>query len=322
MNIKLEKYALADLMAIVLVAAMVFAAEVTGEKEIIFPEMAALSVGYLVAIKRSWMVNGRRMLFLITGCAILGVLIVRNINLGDFPEIILAFIISQIIFLYSGTTFAPFVSALVLPVMLQTTTWVYPVAAFSLTLILVLGHKLLIHFGKRVDEAYEPVILNSKNDVIDMILRIIAVSVIGGATISLGYKFVIAPPLLVAFTEFSRPRNKTRNKPIKTVALVTLCGVIGALVRYIFVIKLGFSMTFAAVMIMALSLLTIHLFHMYMPPAGAIAILSLLIPESAVVTFPLQIFVGISAFMACSRLLFMRRQDKMRYEAEHELNAE
>ncbi|MCR4675516.1 MAG: hypothetical protein K5675_10925, partial [Lachnospiraceae bacterium] len=103
---------------LLLVTAMVFFSEILNNKEIIFPEIAALSVGYMVAEKRSWMVNGRRMLTLITICAVFGVLIVRYMGLDSYSEIVIAFSFAQILFMFSGTTFAPFVSAIVLPVML------------------------------------------------------------------------------------------------------------------------------------------------------------------------------------------------------------
>ena len=144
-----------DIMAILLATLMVLLAEVTGEKEIIFPEIAALTVGYWVAPKRSWMVNGKRMLFLITISAVIGLLIV----------------------LYS-------------------------------------------------------------------------------------------------------------NVPLYMAAFV----------------------------IMILVLTIVHLMKMYMPPAGAVAILSLLIPQEAVAFFSLQILAGISIFMIASRLIFARLQNIQRQE--------
>ncbi|MCR5214066.1 MAG: hypothetical protein K6E10_06595 [Eubacterium sp.] len=321
MKSKMHKYLLTDILAIILVSVMVFAADFFDEKEIIFPEMAALSVGYLVAQKRSWMVNGRRMLLLITGCAFMGVIIVRKLSIGVFPELLIAFLLSQILFLYSGTTFAPFVSAIVLPVMLQTTTWVYPISAFILTSLLVIFHKLLIKMGVRENEDYKPVLLSSKEDWKDLLLRFIIVAIVGGICFSHGYRFVIAPPILVAFTEFSRPRNKTRNKPVKTIILVTYCGFVGFLVRAFLIIKLGIPTFAGAAIIMILTLLMIHIFHMYMPPAGAIAILSLIIPEDMLIIYPILVSVGITIFMICSRILFMRRQENMEIN-DHELNAE
>ncbi len=306
---------------IFVVAVMVFTAEYADNKEIIFPEITALAVGYMVAKKRSWTVNGKRMLLLITICALLGVGIVRYSNLNIYAEVLLAFTISQILFMYSGTTFAPFVSAIVLPVMMQTTSIVYPIAAFTLTLIIVLFHKLLLWLRIREDQPYNPVMLNSFDDKIDTLLRIICVAILACIAFGTGYRFTIAPPLLVAFTEFSRPRNKTRNKPLKTIFVLTACAVIGASSRYLISLKLNLPLTVGAVAAVTIMLLIVHFTKMYMPPAGAITMLSMIIPEEAIITYPVQIFVGSSLVVIISRLLFMGRQDKRLYENEHELDA-
>lgn len=125
-----------------LVILMMAAAELLHEKEIIFPEITALAVGYILAKKRAWIVDSKRILILITGCAVLGLLIVLYIPLSLRGQICLAFAVSQLIFLYSGTTLAPFVSAIVLPVILQTKSWIYPVSAFLLTLVVIVLHGL------------------------------------------------------------------------------------------------------------------------------------------------------------------------------------
>ena len=80
---------------LLLVGLMVGIAELLNEKEIIFPEITALAVGYMVAQKRSWKVNGKRMLLLITICATVGVLIVRYSGLTLFPQMIIAFFFAQ-----------------------------------------------------------------------------------------------------------------------------------------------------------------------------------------------------------------------------------
>ncbi|MCR5581655.1 MAG: hypothetical protein K6F66_08730 [Pseudobutyrivibrio sp.] len=306
---------------IILVAAMMLSAELLHEKEIIFPEITALAVGYMVAKKRSWKVNGRRMISLITVCAIMGVAIVRYVPLDMYSQVIIAFTISQILFMYSGTTFAPFVSAIVLPVMMQTTSLVYPIAAIILTGAVILFHKLFLYTGIRQDEEYVPVVLNSFDDKIDTVLRILCVIVIGFFAIRSGYKFIIAPPLLVAFTEFSRPRNKVRNRPFRTIAVITACSLAGAVCRYIFAMELGMPLTVAALVATTIMLLLIHFTGMYMPPVGAITILSMIIPEESIFVYPLQILAGSTIIMILSRVLFMGRQDKRLMETDHELEA-
>lgn len=306
---------------LLLVGLMVGIAELLNEKEIIFPEITALAVGYMVAQKRSWKVNGKRMLLLITICATVGVLIVRYSGLTLFPQMIIAFSFAQILFMFSGTTFAPFVSAIVLPVMMQTKSFIYPISAVVLTILVIGFHQLFLKMKIREDEEYIPVMLNSKDDIIDTALRIVCVAIVGFVAIYFNYKFIIAPPLLVAFTEFSRPRNKVRNKPIKTVLVITGCALVGSLSRYLLTIKLELPLTVSALIATLIMLLILTYTKMYMPPVGAITILSMIIPQSSVITYPLQIFVGSVVIILLSRVFFMWRQDKKLYEKEYELTA-
>ncbi len=306
---------------LLLVGIMVGVAELLNEKEIIFPEITALAVGYMVAQKRSWKVNGKRMLLLITICATVGVLIVRYSGLTLFPQMIIAFSFAQILFMFSGTTFAPFVSAIVLPVMMQTKSFIYPISAVILTILVIGFHQLFLKMKIREDEEYIPVMLNSKDDIIDTALRIVCVAIVGFVAIYFDFKFVIAPPLLVAFTEFSRPRNKVRNKPIKTVLVITVCALVGSLSRYLLTIKLELPLTVSALIATLIMLLILTYTKMYMPPVGAITILSMMIPEISVITYPLQIFVGSVVIIILSRVFFMWRQDKKLYEKDYELTA-
>lgn len=306
---------------LLVVGLMVGIAELLNEKEIIFPEITALAVGYMVAQKRSWKVNGKRMLLLITICATVGVLIVRYSGLALFPQIIIAFSFAQILFMFSGTTFAPFVSAIVLPVMMQTKSFIYPISAVALTILVIGFHQLFLKMKIREDEEYIPVMLNSKDDIIDTALRVVCVAIVGFVAIYFNYKFIIAPPLLVAFTEFSRPRNKVRNKPIKTVLVITCCALVGSLSRYLFTIKLELPLTVSALIATLIMLLILTYTKMYMPPVGAITILSMIIPQSSVITYPLQIFVGSVVIILLSRVFFMWRQDKKLYEKDYELTA-
>lgn len=306
---------------LLLVGIMVGIAELLNEKEIIFPEITALAVGYMVAQKRSWKVNGKRMLLLITICATVGVLIVRYSGLTLFPQMIIAFSFAQILFMFSGTTFAPFVSAIVLPVMMQTKSFIYPISAVVLTILVIGFHQLFLKMKIREDEEYIPVMLNSKDDIIDTALRIVCVAIVGFVAIYFDFKFVIAPPLLVAFTEFSRPRNKVRNKPVKTVLVITGCALVGSLSRYLLTIKLELPLTVSALIATLIMLLILTYTKMYMPPVGAITILSMIIPQSSVITYPLQIFVGSVVIILLSRVFFMWRQDKKLYEKDYELTA-
>lgn len=213
--------------------------------------------------------------------------------------------------MFSKTTFAPLISAIVLPVMMQTTSFVYPLAAFLLTVAVILFRKIFESTGIKEKEPYEPVTLNFRADIIDAVIRVICVSVIGYIAFSLDFRFAVAPPLLVVFTEFSRPNNKARLKPIKPVLVLTSCAFVGVLARYIINIRSGLPLTIAALTATAIMLMILYFAKVYMPPVGAITILSMIIPQASLLTYPLQIFAGSAVTVILSRLLFMRRQKSL-----------
>jgi hypothetical protein len=150
--------------------------------------------------------------------------------------------------------------------------------------------------------------LNFRADIIDTVIRIICVAAIGYIAFSLDFRFAVAPPLLVVFTEFSRPNNKARLKPIKPVLALTACAFVGVLARYIINIQCGLPLTIAALTATAIMLMILYFAKVYMPPVGAITILSMIIPQASLLTYPLQIFAGSVVIVILSRLLFISRQ--------------
>jgi hypothetical protein len=87
---KALKNALPYVLTLILVSIMTFVAEILGEGEIIFPEITALAIGYMVTQKQGWKVNDSRMIALIAICAVAGVLTVRYIKVGLYLEILIA----------------------------------------------------------------------------------------------------------------------------------------------------------------------------------------------------------------------------------------
>lgn len=122
---------------IAVVFLMVLASDLLGEKEIIFPEIAALSIGCFLAPKLNWKTSYARMIICIEFCAAAGVCIVAFTALPLWIQVSLAFIIGQLVFMFSRTSLAPMISAIVLPVLLQTKSLVYPIATLFLTVFIV-----------------------------------------------------------------------------------------------------------------------------------------------------------------------------------------
>ena len=270
-------------MAMVIVTLMTAAACLLGNKEIIFPEIAAIAVGGLIAPTMVWNTNKRRILFFITLCAVLGVGIVRYVPLPLWMQMAMAFFISQIIFIYSGTSFAPMISAIVLPVMLQTETIIYIVSAIVLTTLILIFRYWLEKTDMTEQTVYQKTETPAKKDYKAVLLRTLIAAVIIFAAVSLDAKFVVAPPLLVAFTEFSKPSCGARKKVVKAVLVTGASAFVGALFRYLLCMHfLTLPLYIAAALTILAVILLMKRTAMFIPPAGAVSILAMLIPESKV----------------------------------------
>ena len=116
----MRKQLLSDGLVLAIVAAMVGAAELTGQSEIIFPEITAIAVGAFLSPRLAWRTDRVRVLVTVSLCAVLGVLLVRYVPLPVWGRLTLAYGLAQVVFLLSGTRFAPMISAIALPVLLGT----------------------------------------------------------------------------------------------------------------------------------------------------------------------------------------------------------
>lgn len=297
-------------MAMVIVTLMTAAACLLGNKEIIFPEIAAIAVGGLIAPKMVWNTNKRRILFFIMLCAVLGVGIVRYVPLPLWMQMAMAFFISQIIFIYSGTSFAPMISAIVLPVMLQTETIIYIVSAIVLTTLILIFRYWLEKTDMTEQTVYQKTETPAKKDYKAVLLRTLIAAVIIFAAVSLDAKFVVAPPLLVAFTEFSKPSCGARKKAVKAVLVTGASAFVGALFRYLLCMHfLTLPLYIAAALTILAVILLMKRTAMFIPPAGAVSILAMLIPESKVVWFPVQITLGAAIAMGAALVFFRNDKD-------------
>ena len=216
-----RQFVLRSAVCVLLAAVMVGAAALLGEKEIIFPEITALTVGAIAAPKQSWRVSRVRMVLLILICSVAGILIVRYSPLPKALNLAAAYVVCQVLYLISGTSFAPMISAAALPVLMGTETIIYPISAVTMTLLTVLSQYILERSGNYSGEKFTPVPRPDSFGWISAAVRTIFAAVLAIPLIHFGFGLCVAPPLLVAFTEFSNPESKARSKPLKTVLIIT-----------------------------------------------------------------------------------------------------
>lgn len=298
-------YAVRAAVCAVLAAAMVGVSELVGEKEIIFPEITALTVGAIAAPKHSWRVSRVRMVLLIAVCSVIGVFIVR---FSPFPKAVglsAAFALCQVIYLLSRTSFAPLISAAALPVLMGTETIIYPISAVTMTCLTCLAQYILERAGVCGREDFVPLPKPDKFMWVSAVIRVGMVSLMH-PLIHFGVQFCIAPPLLVAFTEFSNPQSKARSKPVKTVLVISGCALSGAVLRLLLCSIAGLPLTLASAMSVIAGLIIMKLTGSYIPPAGALGVLPMIIPEESLLVYPAEIAAGAIVFMLAA-LCFRRK---------------
>ena len=201
--------------SVFMVMLMVGIAEWTGEKEIIFPEMAALAVGLWVIDKRVWKVGRWQLIGLMTAGAVAGVCIVRYSTLPLLCNLCLAFAFAACCLLFSRATLIPLISACMLPVLLHTETWIYPSAVFLLSAVLVAGQRLMEKGGLRRETDYVLPGREWKKEIFRWAALLFWVSLVAALSISCGCSYFIIPPLIVTFTEIVNSKAGFRNRPMQ-----------------------------------------------------------------------------------------------------------
>ena len=301
-----QKSLLTHGLTLAVVVLMVGSSELSGQREIIFPEVTAIAVGLFLAPKQSWQVSKPRIFWLITLCAWAGLFISLWMPGPLWGKLWAAFFFCQLVLLVSGTSFAPLISAGVLPVMLGSESMVYPIAAMALTGLLVLLRLALEQGGQKEKAPFTPLPPPDKSQWLRLLARCGIGSACIGLAVWLNTPFAAAPPILVAFTEFSRPGNPARKTPFRTAGLIFFCALAGAACRYFLTMELGWWLTLSAAGAVAVMLGLMKAFRLYLPPAGALAILAMLIPENAVVWYPLEVLAGVCVFLGAACLMNWR----------------
>ena len=288
--------------AVIIVAVMIGTSERLGEREIIFPEIAAIAVGMLLAPRRPWQVSRWRVLVLISLSAVVGLAVSVLLPLPLWEKMCAAFLLAQVLLVFGGTSFAPLISAAVLPVMLGTESMVYLIAAVSLTALILLVNYALERLNLRAPEAYRPVHPPEGRGWARVLLRCVLGCVCIALAVTLRARYMVAPPMLVAFTEFMNAESPAKRKPWKAVALTVFCAAAGAVSRLALTVALGLPLTVSAIAAAAILHWLLREFGMYLPPAAALTVLAMLIPQGDLIVYPVEILVGTAVLMGLAKL--------------------
>lgn len=302
-RIRIERYIFGVIMAFV----MVFVAELSGESEIIFPEICALTIGAWVSEQQPWMTNKRRIFILMSLAALFGVLTVRYVNLPMIFQVCLCFAFTGFILTLFRTNFVPIISACILPVYLKTSSWIYPISVSFMALIIIAAQWLMEKYHFRPVNNFVPCEFDIKKQIIKWSKLLAVFGLVALIPFKTHQIYFLAPPLIVMFTELSNPESKARLKPHYIVFLMTLASFIGCLIRLVLNSYLGLPLYLCTALACIILFAAIDRLKIYFPPAGAILLIPMILDEKLLVAFPLEVLCG--AIILGYLAIFMFRGD-------------
>lgn len=293
--------------SIVMIVLMTATAELFNEKEIIFPEIAALVIGAWFVDRQPWRVNRIKLVVLMSLSAVVGICMVRFVSLPMFWQVAMGFAFTAVSLTVSKTTLVPMISACILPIYLGTTTIIYPISVFIMAIIIVLVQKLLEDCNYIEQVSYQPVDMNFKEGLLYYGKRILVFLILAWWPLRIEELYIIAPPLIVTFIEFTNPKTKLRKQYGKVIALVGIAAVIGTIARMYLYESLGISLTVCTLLIVVSMLLLFSFFGMSFPPAGAIGMLPLILKQEGLFYYPILVVIGCYILVEVAMICFREK---------------
>ncbi|MCI1273020.1 MAG: HPP family protein [Clostridiaceae bacterium] len=303
--VKYERYLLALIMTFI----MFVSAGLTGQKEIIFPEVLAIMTGAWLDSIQPWNVNKRRIFILTCLTAFIGVAIVKYIHIALFWQVFVAFVSCGVLLVLLKTNFIPIISACILPVYLQTTTWVYSVAVSIMTLVIITVQWLMEKYKLRSINHYNPEFDIKKNILLwvklFLIFGIIAIIPIESKNI-----FFLAPPLVVTFVSFANPKSPVRKKILPIYGVLVFAAIVGTGMRVLLNMDLNVPLAICAVISCVAMFFVFDYTRIFFPPSGAVVILPFLLRYDDLKWFPLEVAIGAAVVISVSMIMFREKRLK------------
>lgn len=290
------------LISVVALAIMGLGAGMLKDREVIFPEVAALAVGLWVADKRIWNVRGYEIPLLMTLSAVEGVILTRYAMIPLFVQLTVAFALSALSMSLLRIPLIPSIAAILLPVLLHTESWYYPASVALITTVMAIGTKLLQSFGLKEPltpvSSREGLTVSTAKQWIDRYLLLLPLLVI--ATWH-SWLFAIVPPLVIILIELSNPKNMFRSRPLSLWFTTMAVAIIGTICRMLLLERLSLPYGVSVSTSFLAAFWVMQRTRMMFPPIPALAIIPFILPDSYPL-FPLEVAAG-SAYAIAVPLL-------------------
>lgn len=302
----------ASFAVVLLVVFMYVVAEILNDKEIIFPEIAALGVGAWFIKNSPW---GEKPIYLWISPTFAALTGVGMLHFLPYPKEILIggvfiAVVLQLCLLRSKVL--PSISAAILPIVINADSVYYILSVCMLSGIIAVGRGLLNHFQSNGPVASNPKEEHQNWGNISTHWLKLFIGVIVVATIACRFDwiFIIAPPLIVTFVEFANPNGKVRKKPGHLFGLILFAAFSGTLA-----VELHHTQLYWPLWVFA-GCITIWIFFLYkqfeiaFPPAAAISLLPTIIPQEKLLFYPFEVTIGVLIFIIIGKIINFKRAAK------------
>lgn len=299
-RIRIERY----IFAVIIALFMVVIAELSGEKEIIFPEICALTIGAWISEQQPWMCNKRKMFFLVSISAFFGVLVTRYMHVPLIFQVCTCFAFTGFVLTLARTTLIPIISACILPVYLGTKSWIYPISVTIMTLIIIVAQWLMEKNRLRPKNVYIPCDFDWKSQIIKWTKLLVVFAIIALIPFKNHQIYFLAPPLIVTFAEFANPDSPLRDKPFYIVGLMTLASAIGCILRSVLNVHLHLPLTICTILGCCILFFTFDKVKTLFPPAGAILLIPMILKTQYLHMLPFEVCIGATVLIFTAKILF------------------
>lgn len=299
-------------LTIFFVVIMVSIAEHYHVNDIIFPEIAALAFGAWVMEDRPWAGPVWTIWVSPTLGAITGVLVLSFMSNSITAMVVVALLFVFIELKLFRSYMSPSISAAILPIIIGAKGLVYPVSVCLLTgVVALLAYR---NENKRLASGERPALAapekapshaSPTSELFHYGKLLFFIVLLAALADKTDWLYIIAPPLLVVFVELTHPGSVLRKKSRKKLLLLlTACAVEGMLWVSIIVNLLSGPRWLAAGLSLATAISLARLFRLSSPPAFALSLLPVILPASALYSYPAHVFAGALCFILISEYCF------------------
>lgn len=289
------------LAVLLLVMAMYTAAVILPQKDIIFPELAALAVGTWVLGNHRWLQKPLFICISPTLAAVTGIIIVHFLSQYQMFAILLAFVVVSIELSIIRSHVTPSISAAILPIFLKIDSLCYPLAVGVLTYIVAFPHhwSLLTSKESQIPPINNELLAYNRN-FLKWLSIYAGVILIALLAFLIHWPFIIAPPLIVAFVEIIQHHEGTSIRYFKLFWLVGCSAILGTFSMIVLHNMMHLSIVIVAAFSVIGVLLLFRFLKLSFPPAMAISLLPTIIPNEALRLYSIQVFIGIFLIIVLS----------------------